>query len=261
LKTEYVMKPTIGILIGLLLLTACKTVSETQIKQAEKHRQMGEAFYLENNYTGAMREYRYAQKITPDDPVTSNNIGLVYMDRGRFPEAMKAFQRALELQPDYGDALLNQAVLYLRMEQYDEAITRLKELDNTMVYTAPQDVRLNLAYAYFQKKDYSVSAKYYQEVIGHYEDGFAKNPTYIRALYGMARIHLRSGNPKAALVLLDQALTDAPDRPALHYYRATALSMMEDQTAARKAYLKAIELAPQSEWSQKSVAALKRMGG
>jgi tetratricopeptide (TPR) repeat protein len=258
---EYTMKSTIGILIGLLMLTACKTTTESQIKQAEKYRQMGEAFYLENNYTGAMREYRAAQQITPDDPVLHNDIGLVYMDKGRYPEAMEAYTRALEIKPDYGDALLNMSVVYLRMGKYDQAISRLQELEKSMLYGTPQDVWLNLAYAYFQKNEFDIAATYYQKVINHFEDGFAKNRTYIRALAGMARIHLRQGNPRAALVLLDTALTDAPDHPALHYYRATALAMSNDMKAARKAYLKVIELDPKSEWSQKSVAALKQMGG
>jgi arylsulfatase A-like enzyme/Flp pilus assembly protein TadD len=48
------------------------------------------------------------------DPETSNALGIALSDSGRPAEAVKAFERALELDPDFGQAVQNLGVVRLR---------------------------------------------------------------------------------------------------------------------------------------------------
>ena len=43
----------------------------------------------------------------PNNPIVYFNIGTVLNDMGSFDEAVKSFERAIELKPDYFDALFN----------------------------------------------------------------------------------------------------------------------------------------------------------
>lgn len=244
-----------------LLAVACQSTTENRIKQADAHRKLGEAYLLDDNYTAALRELLDAIKMHPGDQVAYNDIGLVYLRRDKLPEALESFQKALSLKPDYGDAMLNLAVAYLRMKQWDLAIQHLKRLESDMLYSGYQSTLLNLGYAYYMKEDNANASKYYGKAIRHYEDGFPKDATYVMALLGQARVYLKSGKAGAALPLIDKALLEAPQVPELHFYRGTALEMLGDKPAARNAYLKVIELAPQGDISQKAVAALRGMAG
>lgn len=48
------------------------------------------------------------------DPETSNALGIALSDSGRPAEALKAFNRALELDPDFGEAVQNLGIVRLR---------------------------------------------------------------------------------------------------------------------------------------------------
>ncbi len=61
-------------------------------------------------------------KTSPYDPKTHNNIGDVYSRRKEYDKAEKAFKRALELKPNYGDAYHNLANIYAVTGKFDLAI-------------------------------------------------------------------------------------------------------------------------------------------
>jgi tetratricopeptide (TPR) repeat protein len=59
---------------------------------------------------------------------------------GRYDEAMACFEKCLALDPQYADALLGMAMVFVAREQFDEAIAvglRLSELqpDDPLAYT------------------------------------------------------------------------------------------------------------------------------
>ena len=55
---------------------------------------------------------------------------------GRHDEAMERFDRCLQIDPDYVDALLGKAMVHLARKQFDEAI----ELGKRIVELTPDDV-------------------------------------------------------------------------------------------------------------------------
>ncbi|MCJ7830624.1 MAG: tetratricopeptide repeat protein [Desulfobacterales bacterium] len=68
----------------------------------------------------------------PDDAVAQNNLGILYEELGRIKEAMAAYQRAMEIKPDYVDAHYNFGVVcgaHGRNEIAFEQYKLLKDLD------------------------------------------------------------------------------------------------------------------------------------
>jgi tetratricopeptide (TPR) repeat protein len=51
-----------------------------------------------------------------------NNRGSAYYKKGQVDRAMQDFDRAIELDPDYPDALNNRGLAYTGKGQYDRAI-------------------------------------------------------------------------------------------------------------------------------------------
>ena len=79
--------------------------------QDQKVRDCNRAFreYFEKAQTSGDREqgialYREGLAICPGDDVAHYELGKLFADRGKFPEAEKEFEAALKINPDFVDA-------------------------------------------------------------------------------------------------------------------------------------------------------------
>lgn len=75
------------------------------------------AYQQVDNLPAAEESLKKALEINPDHPVANNEYGLVYRKTGRFAEARKTYERALEKAPEFLPARKNLAILcdlYLR---------------------------------------------------------------------------------------------------------------------------------------------------
>jgi len=242
----------------LMSAIACTATQEKQRKQATAYRELAEAYMGEEQYTLALRELLKAEKLHPNNALILNDLGLVYMMKGRMDLSVEHFKRAIAIKPDYAQAVNNLATALLKQEEWDEAIIYLDELARSMVYGTPQYVQLNLGWAYFNKADYPNAEKYYRRAIQHYDDGFSKDITYIKALGGLGRTYIATGKLAEALGLLGKAAKWAPNVPDTYFYMGQAYEKGGRPKDAKMAYLKVIEVAPDSEIANRAArAALK----
>jgi type IV pilus assembly protein PilF len=248
------------LLIILLGTLACTTTSsrDKHTKQATAYRELAEAYFTERQYSLALKELLKAEKLRPEDALIQNDLGLVYMMKDRLDLSAQRFKRAIELKPDYPQAINNLATALLKQEEWDEAIVYLNQLLKNMVYGTPQYPMLNLGWAYFNKKDYVRAEKYYSAAIKHYDDGFPKDITYIKALGGLGRTYIATGKIAKALASLGRAAKTAPEIPDTYFYMGRAYEKAGQSGDAKMAYLKVIEVAPDSDIADKAArAALK----
>lgn len=102
-------------------------------------------------------------KTSPSSPNTHNNLGDVYGRRGDKLAALREFQKAIELKPNYGDAYHNLANTYLELSQPDKA---LENYQNALKFnpTLWQSYQ-NIAAIYFQQKEYDLAIQNLQKAI------------------------------------------------------------------------------------------------
>ena len=82
----------------------------------------GNAYYDAGEYPQALEAYNRALELEPDHPDTLMNRGVTLGRMGRFEEALKDFNRALELRPDHPDTLYNRGLTLHNMGRYAEAL-------------------------------------------------------------------------------------------------------------------------------------------
>lgn len=246
----------IATIVIVSIITGCAGNQNLKKKQSEITRNIGEAYLAEGNYTSALRELLKAEQIYADDPLLQNYLGLAYQAKKLYQDAVTHYKKAIDMQPDYAPAYNNLGATYLEMNQWDAAIDIFKQLSENILYSTPQYAHLNLGWAYYNKGDYSAAEVYYKKAAKHYQDGFAKDLVYVKALRGLGKTHLALGDLDSAIEQLEEAVTLAPEFPPLLMDVADLRRTLGKRQAAIAAYRKVIEVVPGSDFAHKAKKAL-----
>jgi type IV pilus assembly protein PilF len=237
----------------ILPLMACAT-SEYNVEKnkaiSKDLQRLADAYYRQGDYTNALRYYLDSEKNYPDDPELQYQLGMTYQEKMNYPRAEEHFRRALTLKPDLTKAKIGLSVCYLKAEDYDQAITLLKQTIEDLsfeIYTKPQYPKYLLGWAYHLKREYPESSRYLQESLDYYSSGVPKDAIYIQALRAMGLNALAQSKPEEALSYFEKVIPFAPKWPDLYMDMAHAHRLAGDATRARQAYQRVIELAPASD--------------
>jgi tetratricopeptide (TPR) repeat protein len=82
-----------------------------------------------------MDAYKQAIRIKADYAEAHYNLGNVYIDSGKYQEAIGAFKQAIRIKPDYAEAHYNLGGAYIFMNDKDSAVevyNILKDLDEEL---------------------------------------------------------------------------------------------------------------------------------
>jgi TonB family protein len=106
----------------------------------------------------------------PKDPRLHYQLGRAYEDNQQYEDALKAYARALELKPDYGDAQIALGSLNMKLNRYDKALDAYNQavlLDLTPELKAA--AYRAMALIYFRRDQF-------QEAIGPFKQAIALAP-------------------------------------------------------------------------------------
>lgn len=229
-----------GLFVLMLVLAACATTSDQQRKkESNAYRRVGEAYLQQGNLAVAMKEFKKAEAKYADDHLLQYDMGIVYAYKKQYDEAIVHFKKALDLKPDYGEAINSLGNAYAGKEDWDQAISYYKKVVTDILYGTPHFGYSNLGNAYYYKGDLSLSEKYYLEALN-------AKPGFTRALQGLARTYIDMGRISEAVAKLEKAVAKAPDSPPLHFQLAKAYQLALEFKKAYNSYRKVVELAPGS---------------
>ena len=231
-----------GCILAVSLLTACSSKNiekDKQIYQAEKYRELGELFLKEKNYTSALKEFLKAEALNADDYFLQNDLGLTFYYKGKPDLAIDRYKKALALKKDYSPARNNLGNAYAEKREWDKAIEQYKMVAEDLIYGTPQYPLSNLGYAYYEKKDYRLSEKYFLEALDVKND-------FSAALYGLGKTYLAMGRVTDAVTRLERAAQIAPDAPRVHFELGKAYTMNREYKKAYDAYQEVVKLDPNS---------------
>ncbi|MFZ0135144.1 MAG: tetratricopeptide repeat protein [Desulfobacterales bacterium] len=221
------------------LFIACATNQGDVRKREVAYRDLGKQYYLAGDFTSALKYLLEAEKMNPDDHILQNYLGQVYLAKAKPDLAVVHFKKALVLKPDYAVAKNNLGVAYLNEQRYDEAIGVFKELSGDLLYATPHYPLTNIGYAYYLKKDFPESERYYQKAL-EIEPGFAL------ALKGLGRTYLAQGKGAAAQAALTAAIDKDPTAADAYYDLGESYLLLQNPAKAKGAFQKVVQLKPDS---------------
>lgn len=223
----------------LFFLVSCAANLEVRKNQEEASRNLGEAYMGQGDYTTALREFLKAEKLYSKDPYLQNDLGLVYMAKERIDLAIHHFKKAVEIKPDYTPAKNNMGTAYLAQKKWDDAIACFKEITGDLLYATPHYPLSNLGWAYYNKKEYRLAEKYYQDTL-------KIEPEFAIALRGLGKTYIAMGRIPEAVTILEKAARNSPRFAELYFDLANAYTLSQKYKKALDAYKKALEFAPNS---------------
>jgi Flp pilus assembly protein TadD len=125
---------------------------------------LGSASWMRSSiYNGPIAIWKDAALKSPNKARVHDNLGVVLKRRGRIPEAMQEFKRAVQLDPDDPLALNNLATIYCSIGRRQECGALLQKA--TSIMPDYLDARYNLAIYYYDEGLLDESLQEYNAVI------------------------------------------------------------------------------------------------
>ena len=125
-----------------------------------------------------------------DSAETCFSRGLTYYDQGRWQEAIKAFEKAAEVEPDYQLAYFALGITYSRLEFWEKALVSFGKAIALRPYHAESYLGLGVAYTVLGRDN---------DALEVCKKAAQIKPEYAEAHYALALIYLKLGNKASAL--------------------------------------------------------------
>ena len=243
---------TVLVIMAFCVVSCATADIKVQKQQEEAIRNLGEEYYKQGDYTSALRQFLKAEALYPDDPFLQNDLGLTYKAKKRLDLAVKHFKKALEIKPDYAPAKNNLGTVYLDKKEWDTAIKYFKEVSENMLYGTPHLALANLGWAYYNKKEYTLSETYYLKALDI-------EPKFINAERGLGLTYVAMGRINEAVEILESAVKNYPKFALLYDDLAKVYVLSHNYEKALDAYHKVVELAPGSAMAKEAEKAAQRI--
>jgi len=184
----------------------------------------------------------------PDEPLLCNISGVCYKAIGEMDAAVKSFEKAIAIKPDYTEVYYNLGITFKELGQLDAAVQSYKKaLAINPTYAEVHNNLGNVLRILGQNIKGSNRPKYLRimdTAIDHLEWAIAYKPNFAEAYYNLGVVLADKGQLDAALKNCEKTVALKPDWAEAHNNLAVTLHDLGQLDAAMKSYEKAIEIQP-----------------
>ena len=227
-----------------------KDSDSKQEKNAESLFNAGVALLKNQKASEAYEMFLSAIKYDEDDPKIYDAIAQAFTLRLDFVAAEENFKKAISLSNGNPRYYNNLAALYLKTNQYDEAIDAFQVAAKNISFEQPEIAWVGTGYAYFKKTNYL-------ESIDAYKKAIELNPRYALALYRLGESYYQLDRLDEALVMFNRSLKLVPNSAVIYYKKGILYVKKREPDNAKESFKKVISLDPKSEYAQQSKEYIK----
>jgi len=181
----------------------------------------------------------------PNCWVGHNNLGLAFFQKGQADEALKQFQKALEINPNYVEAHSDLGMALSQHGQLDEAIAQYQKALEIAPNFAPG--HYNLGLALFQHGQLG-------EAVAQYQKALEINPNYAEAHNNIGNALIQNGQLGEAIQQYQMALKINPKFAEAHGNLGVAFFLNGQLDEAIAQFQEALRLKPDLSPVQGSLA-------
>jgi len=210
-------------------------VVSRDLMRAVTYHNLGTALQSDGRSDDAVRAYERALGLRPDYAPSHNNLGAVLREQGKLDEAIGHLEKALRLGPDFVEAAYNLANAFTAKGKLDEAVERYR----SVLQLTPDavDARSNLGIALASQGQLDEATEQFRKAV-------ALAPQTADPHYNLGSALLTRGSVLEAIEHLSQAIQIDPAHVSARYELANAYLAQERFEQAAEQYREAIRLSP-----------------
>jgi tetratricopeptide (TPR) repeat protein len=179
--------------------------------------------YWNNSFT----LFSHAIKVTQNNYIAYNNLGVVCDVTGRYQEAIENYKQAVKINPDYSEAYYNLGLACGKLGRRQEEVDAYKQAIRIKPDYAKAYCNLGVACDALDRR---------QEAIEAYKQAIRIKPDYAAAYLNLGVTYYRLGRYKDAVEPYKQAIKIQPDFVVAHYNLGVAYFVLGDKNSALEEY-------------------------
>jgi putative PEP-CTERM system TPR-repeat lipoprotein len=215
-----------------------RTLAQSDSSQYQADMALILAYIQRKEYDRAIAAVDALEKKQPDNPVTRNMRGAVYMAKRDFKGARESYQKALDAQPKDFASAYSLAILDIQEGKADDARRRFEQ----MLTKDPNNESLLLALSDLT----AMTRDKPEEAKALIDKAIAANPGSARAALALVAYFTRQRDSRAALAAAQAAQTTFPNDPGVLDALARAQGAAGDANQALATYGGLARLQPQN---------------
>jgi tetratricopeptide (TPR) repeat protein len=206
------------------------------------------SLYSSGNINLAIERIKALNEDYPNVPILFNILGACYKSIGEIDGALKMFDNARKIKPDYAEAHFNVGVIYQELGQIHGAVNSYKKaITNKPKYP---DAHNNLGIVYLDSQDLD-------NAIDHFEWAIAYKNEFAEAHNNLGSALQQKGNLEGALISYKKSIKLKPDYPQAHNNIGILFQKLGKTNDALLSYEKAIDYDPSYAAAHHNLSALK----
>ena len=146
---------------ALKIQPTCKPAKGLLEKIKRKYKNLGDSYKEKGGYLEAIKAYQQAISIDPNYKEAYFDLGTSYQEIEMYEQAVKAYQQAITIDPNYRDAYYHLGMLHAKMGEFVETVKAYQQA----IRITPKDnlIHYGLAHAYFKLRRFEVAKESVKE--------------------------------------------------------------------------------------------------
>ncbi len=177
------------------LAAAVKDPNATDASLSEAYGKLGQVYHAYSLTAAARDCYLNASQLAPKDFRWPYLLAKLDQQEGRFDDAIRRYQAARSLRPDYAPTLVNLGNIFLELNRLEEA---------EQSFQAALALDANNAATHYGLGQVAMSKRNYAEAVTHFEKTLAQTPGANRVHYSLAMAYRGLGDAEKAKAHLAQ---------------------------------------------------------
>ncbi|NLD82107.1 MAG: tetratricopeptide repeat protein [Smithella sp.] len=161
--------------------------------------------------------FDHVLNVTRNNWLINNNRGLAYKNLGDYPQAIKDFDEAIRIKPEYAEAYYNRGLAHKALGNAGQAIAD---------YSRAIRLKPNMAEAYNNRGNAYGESGDCNLALMDFKAALEINPSFAEAYMNRGNAYNCLGNYQQAIEDYGRAIEKKPDYAASYYNRAVAYSKM-----------------------------------
>lgn len=214
---------------------------------------LGKKFFDERKYDAALQ---YLEKVAAEKNQFAdvyNMLGFIYYSNSRFEDAIRAFRKAIEINPAYTEASLNLSVVYNELGQFErssEVYAQAKEgRKDAKSYLDPY-VRGKLANMHSGLGEIYKDLGFYQEAADEFRKALILCPEFVDIRTSLGVVCRDMRDFQGALKELEESLRENPDYTHARIQLGLTHYTMGQHEKAKTEWLKVLRANPEDRLAQ-----------